>query len=371
MSKRQSDYLNSLLGPDPGAMEPAAEPVASTPQPAGAGSNPGDASPPLPSARTSPGMTLLARESALARVAAGEVKQVTQLLLNPARVRVWGGNARHQQSLNEASCRDLIDSILAEGGQKVPVVVRRVTDDPEHDYELIAGTRRHWSISWLRANSYPDLQLLAQVHTLDDESAFRLADLENRARKDVSDFERARNYRDALRSYYGDRQVRMAERLNLSKGWLSKMLLVADIPDWAVSAFSGLGDIQLKACYPLAQRIKTLSQSDPAALKRMQKEAVRLKQAQHARLADGVPGLTAAEVSDALLKAAQPSSQEQESLFAADSVHGRRALSVLSANRNGATLRIHAGSGASDAELMGLVERALAFLRTQGRGVAE
>ena len=56
---------------------------------------------------------------------------------------------------------------------------------------------------------------------------------------------------------------------------------------------------------------------------------------------------------------------------AADSVHGRRALSVLSANRNGATLRIHAGSGASDAELLGLVERALAFLRTQGRGVAE
>ena len=124
MSKRQSDYLNSLLGPDPATMESAAEPVTSAPPLADA-ANPGNTSPPLPSARTGPGMTLLARESALARVAAGEVKQVTQLLLNPARVRIWEGNARHQQSLNEASCRDLIDSILAEGGQKVPVVVDR------------------------------------------------------------------------------------------------------------------------------------------------------------------------------------------------------------------------------------------------------
>lgn len=370
MSKRQSDYLNSLLGPDPAAVEPAAEPVTSAPQPA-AVSSPDPISPPLPSARTAPGMTLLARESALARIAAGEVKQVTQLLLDPARVRIWAGNARHQQSLNEAACRDLIDSILAEGGQKVPVVVRRVSDDPQHDYELIAGTRRHWSISWLRANSYPDLQLLAQVQSLDDESAFRLADLENRARKDVSDFERARNYRDALKSYYGDRQIRMAERLNLSKGWLSKMLSVADIPDWAVSAFSGLGDIQLKTCYPLAQRIKALSQADPTALKRMQKEAARLKQEQRSRRDTGQPPLNAAEVSDALIKAAQSPSQEQESLFAADSVHGRRALSVLSANRNGATLRIHAGSGASEAELLSLVEQALAFLRSRGRGFAD
>nr|WP_293847327.1 ParB N-terminal domain-containing protein [Sphingopyxis sp.] len=39
--------------------------------------------------------------------------------------------------------QDLIDSILAEGGQKVPVVVRHVSGDPDYDYEVIAGTRRH------------------------------------------------------------------------------------------------------------------------------------------------------------------------------------------------------------------------------------
>jgi ParB family chromosome partitioning protein len=61
----------------------------------------------------------------------------------------------------------------------VPAVVRRVEGDPDHDYEVIAGTRRHWSIRWLRANSYPDMMFVAQVAQLDDEAAFRLADIEN------------------------------------------------------------------------------------------------------------------------------------------------------------------------------------------------
>ena len=86
MSKRQADYLSSILNDDT-AEEPIAQVRATAPAPSPA---------PAPSGR--PGMTLLGRESALARVAAGEVKQVTELLLDPARVRVWPGNPRHQDS---------------------------------------------------------------------------------------------------------------------------------------------------------------------------------------------------------------------------------------------------------------------------------
>ena len=117
------------------------------------------------------GLTLLARETALARVASGELRQVTQLAIDPARVRVWPGNARAYDRLTEASCRELIDSLIAEGGQRVPAVVRRVEGDATHDYEVIAGTRRHWAVSWLRANNYPDMLFLAQVERLDDEAA--------------------------------------------------------------------------------------------------------------------------------------------------------------------------------------------------------
>ncbi|MGC4030121.1 MAG: ParB/RepB/Spo0J family partition protein [Tepidisphaeraceae bacterium] len=135
-------------------------------------------------------------------------------------MRIWEGNARHQASLSEETVRDLIDAILSEGSQKVPAIVRRVQNDPKFDYEVIAGSRRHWAISWLRANNYPDMMFLAQVYNLDDEAAFRISDIENRARKDVSDFERAKNYLEALALHYGGKQVRMAERLKLSQGWL-------------------------------------------------------------------------------------------------------------------------------------------------------
>ncbi|MHB8284276.1 MAG: ParB/RepB/Spo0J family partition protein [Caulobacteraceae bacterium] len=355
MSKRQTNYLSSLLSEQ--------DPVAA------AGEEPSPA-PSLPEPPARPvRTTLLDRESALARIATGEVKQVTQLLLNPARVRIWPGNARHQASLTEESCRDLIDSIIAEGGQKVPVVVRRVTDDEAYDYELIAGTRRHWSISWLRANSYPETRLLAQLQNLDNESAFRLADLENRARRDVSDFERARNYREALQSYYGDRQNRMAERLNLSKGWLSKMLTVAALPDWAVAAYASPADIQLKVCYQLAQRLAAVAEDAPNALKKVKAEAEVIAADQAKRRKASQVTIPAADVTKRLQEATQDTDVEEEALFRGDSAHGRLAVSVLSVNRNGATVRIHAGSGASDAEIVSILADALKALHLKGRGV--
>jgi len=351
MSKRQADYLSSLLSSDP-PPAPTAKPQAATPPTAEA-----------PRASAKSAMTLLARESALARVATGEVKQVTQLLLDPARVRIWQGNPRHQDTLSEDNCRDLIDAILAEGGQKVPAIVRRVSDDPAHEYEVIAGSRRHWAISWLRANNYPDMMFLAQVYSLDDEAAFRLSDIENRARKDVSDFERARTYLQALDEHYNGRQSRMAERLRLSKGWLSKMLSVAGLPQWAVEAFASPADIQLKTCYPLAQKIQALSEPDEAArLNQMRLEAERLKAAR------GGSPLPSAEVVRRLLQAAEPQSDPDE-VISFDTPHGRTALSVLSANRNGVSVRLHAGSGATEAELAEMLKAALKALAARGKGL--
>jgi ParB family chromosome partitioning protein len=80
--------------------------------------------------------------------------------------------------------------------------VRRTPDGPA-PYELIVGTRRHWSVSWLHANHHSQIELIARIETLDDEGAFRLADIENREREDVTDLERARNYLHAVEAYYG------------------------------------------------------------------------------------------------------------------------------------------------------------------------
>ncbi|MEG3166309.1 ParB/RepB/Spo0J family partition protein [Sphingomonas sp. PB2P19] len=361
MARKQSDYLAALLAdeeavPSPAPAEARSEAEAPRQAPAGAMAN---SAPDRPR-----GTTLLSRESALARVASGEVRQVTQLLLDPLRVRIWPGNARSYAHLSAESCRELIDSIIAEGGQKVPAVVRRVEDDPAHDYEVIAGTRRHWSISWLRVHSYPDMQFVAQVANLDDEAAFRLADLENRARMDVSDLERARNYAAALRSHYGNHLTRMAERLKLSKGWLSKMLKVAGLPDAVVAAFAAPGDVQLKPAYALAQLLDDIDTA-PAILS----EAKRLAREQQRRRDAGEQAVPAAQV-QAQLIAATCHDTPRLRLFTWTTSHGHTALSVQSVNRQGVTIRLHAGSGAGPDELAEALREALATLEAQGRGLS-
>jgi ParB family chromosome partitioning protein len=322
-----------------------------------------NAAPPAPFPVRPRGTTLLNRETALTRVNSGEVRQVTQLLLDPARVRIWPGNARSYQHLSTDGCRELIDSIIAEGGQKVPAVVRRVENDPAHDFEVIVGTRRHWSISWLRKNSYPEMQFVAQVAQLDDEAAFRLADLENRARADVSDLERARNYAEALKAHYGNHQTRMAERLKVSKGWLSKMIKVAGIPDGVIAAFASPSDVQLKPAYALAQAL-----DDKTAAKAIQTAARDLAREQAVRRTKAMAPFPAAEVLRRLLDAPKIVT-ERLTPFVWTAPHGRPGLSIQSSNRHGVTIKLHAGSGAGPDDLAKALRQALAHLEAEGRGL--
>jgi ParB family transcriptional regulator, chromosome partitioning protein len=344
MARKQNDYLAQLLAA-PEAVETGA------------------VAPPAPPPRER-GLSLLNRETALARVASGEVRQVTQLALDPARCRIWSGNARAYARLNEAACRELIDSLIAEGGQKVPAIIRRIEGDPAHDYEVIAGTRRHWAISWLRANSYPDMVFVAQVHVLDDEAAFRIADIENRAHTDVSDIERARNYAQAMQCYYGGHLTRMAERLNISKGWLSKMVKVAGLPDAVLDAFASLSDVQLKPTYPLAQAL-----DDPAKAKAIVAMGRVIAGEQAARRDDGHPPLPAADVLRRLLDAPHRAAPDKPEPYVAHSRYQRPILTVTSAGRQGVTVKLHAGSGAKDEEVIDALRRMLEHLRESGTAV--
>jgi ParB family chromosome partitioning protein len=348
MAKKQSDYLADLLA-DGAANAPQAPVETHSP----------------PSPATTPnraGMSLLGRESALARVASGEVRQVTQLLIDPTRVRVWEGNARFQAQLNEANCRDLIDSIIAEGGQKVPVIVRRIDDDPAIDYELIAGTRRHFTISWLRANNYPDMRLLAQVADLDDEAAFRLADIENRARKDISDIERAKNYASALETHYGGKQRRMADRLNVSESWLSRMLKVAQLPDAVIQLFADPAELSMRAAYPLAVFCAD-SDKRRIALNRVHK----IEDEQQRRNQTGTALLGAAEIIRQLLRGVDTAASPSPALFEVLGPQGRPMLTLAGQNRQGLTVKLHRGAGAKRAELVAAFDQMLAQIEAEGK----
>jgi ParB family chromosome partitioning protein len=151
---------------------------------------------------------------------------------------MWAGHNRDYALLNEERCADLIESIKAQGRQEIPAIVRRLSGDDGFEFEVICGARRHWSISWLRSHNYPDFKFLVDVREMGDEEAFRLADIENRARDDLTDLERARDYLRALTAYYDGRQKTMAERLKVSESWLTRYLDLARLPDELTTAFA-------------------------------------------------------------------------------------------------------------------------------------
>lgn len=360
MARKQSDYLANLLADDEVKSAPISEgSVGEAPSPS---PSPAMAPADSPTTTSRAGLSLLGRENALARVASGEVRQITQLLLDPARVRIWGGNARIQRNLTEENCRDLIDSIIAEGGQKVPAVVRHIQGNRHYDYELIAGSRRHFAISWLRVNSYPDMKLLAQVADLDDEAAFRLADIENRARKDISDIERAKNYAEALTTHYGGRAVRMAERLKLSKSWLSRMLAAAAIPDKVLEAFANLHELSLSGAYKLA-----LALEDKERAAHILREAIAIEARNNNDAVSALPHIPGKVVLERLLAAgSEADSGKDAEAITVMGKHGRTILSVKAVSRQGITLHLPMASGADDADIAAAVAKVLADLRAQG-----
>lgn len=192
---------------------------------------------------TRAGTRFLKRSTAIGAQRAGEREEKLLHWVEPETCRMWELHNREYSLLTEDNCRDLIDGIRAQGKQEFPAIVRRL-DGEEHQYEVICGARRHFAVSWLRANNYPQFRYLVEVRDLTDEEAFRLADIENRDRDDISDFERARDYARAIELYYGGKQKAMAARLEVSETWLSRYLNLARLPDEVVGAFASIRDIR-------------------------------------------------------------------------------------------------------------------------------
>jgi ParB family chromosome partitioning protein len=223
-----------------------------------------------------------ARENRLAEMASGAVVSRVHEFVDPARCRIWEGHNRDYAALNESACADLIESFRAQGRQEVPAIVRRATGGEQHDFEVICGARRHWTVSWLRANTYPEFKFLIEPRELTDEEAFRLADLENRSRKDLSDYERATDYARAIDRYYGGSQQKMVERLEVSKSWLSRYLELARLPPEVIASFGSPHVIGISHAAVLAPLLRA-----PKTRERVLTAATALAQEQSGSVAAG------------------------------------------------------------------------------------
>ncbi|MGI3171161.1 ParB/RepB/Spo0J family partition protein [Pseudooceanicola sp. C21-150M6] len=193
------------------------------------------------------GARFLKRSNTMAEQASGQRQEKVLRLVDPESCVMWAGHNRAYDALTEDNCRDLIDGLLSQGQQEFPAIVRRLRggqggEGPE--FEVICGARRHFAVSWLRANNYPKFQYLVEERELTDEEAFRLADIENRDREDISDYERALDYARAVKEYYGGKQNVMAERLQVSPAWLSRYLQLARLDSRIIAAFPSLRDVK-------------------------------------------------------------------------------------------------------------------------------
>lgn len=292
------------------------------------------------------------RSSRLADLATGSIVDSPQQLVDPARCRIWERHNRDYVALNPERCKDLIESVIAQGKQEVPAIVRRISGDPDYDFEVICGARRHWTITWLRQNNYPDMRYLVEIRNLTDEQAFRISDLENRAREDLSDVERARDYLRALDLYYDGKQKNMATRLNQSEAWLSRYLDLARLPETLFVAFPDPLELKISHIGALKPILKPQDQRE-----RVLEEAERLLRAREAGEAvpTAVPDILRALTEAAKSVSLGVKSAPKKSGRAVIVLNGAGGLPVLRIDKKGKrelglTLLLDRGASRSDAE---------------------
>ena len=287
---------------------------------------------------------LASRATTLGELASGKLVTERTMWVAAARCRPWAHHNRDQAQLNADSCADLIDSFKAEGRQRLPAIVRRLKDDDEHDYEIIAGVRRHWTVRWLNEHNYPNFEFLVTIQSLTDEEAFRVADIENRARLDLTDLERARDYLKALDLFYGGKQRDMATRLNVSEAWLSRLLELARLPDVVINCFADPRDLKVEHVKQLAPKLAISASARPLLA-----AAAKLAVAQR----DNAAPLRGSEVVRALLAAAAETVRRGKTRPAPVTIASAARRPMLRVTRRARTLVLELlpASGATRTEL--------------------
>lgn len=221
------------------------------------------------------------------------------LRLKPSECSIWPGNARTYSALTYENCQTLIESIKEEGMNREAVIVRR-TSGAERPYELIVGTRRHFAISWLHENHHSEIDLIASVEDIDDEAAFRIADIENRERKDISDYERATNYRFGLLNFYDNNTSKMANRLAVSRTWLGNYLMITELSEQIINAYNDLEDLK----YTHAMKLIPQMRRDADILARVNAEATAISIEQQALRSNNEQPIEGRRVFERLMSAA-------------------------------------------------------------------
>jgi ParB family chromosome partitioning protein len=279
------------------------------------------------------------RMSLVGDVSEGRVSTKQRREVDPKRCRMWQHHNRLYDQLSSTTCGDLIADIESANGQKIPAIVRELDGADGYDFEVIAGARRHYSVSYLREEKgRDDILFLIEVHNLSDEEAFRLSDLENRNREDISDYERALDYKGALQRYYGGDVRKMAKALGVGEGYLRNFEALASLSDEVLEVVPN----RLELTKNQAKAIKPLW-SDQQAQQRMRSQIKEIRKEQESIEAVGRAKVHRTdEVIKRLIKAAQSKAASSETVELG--TIGEKQV-VADVNRRSVTVKIPRGKG--------------------------
>lgn len=306
----------------------------------------------------------------------GKIKKTTMRRLvwvDPARCRPWVHHNRAYELLTEQRCADLISGFRSLGKQERPAIVRSLQGQDREgpngqtfDFEIISGARRHWTVSWLNqqsevnAKGEPYFFLVDVRDELDTSAAFELSDAENRGQKDISDFERAREYRWAFEQLYEGNVSQMAAAIQMDRSTLSRLLALTEMPDTIVRAYPSILDIRTHHWRQLAPYFSSKERTKQAAAERVEACARSIVQARENR-SKNVPtdgAQTIAMLSAALKEKTRGGDRSQVLETVSAKATGKTAVKIKRTTR-GMTFEVPRSSGATKEEIHGALRKAI------------
>ncbi len=172
--------------------------------------------------------------------------------VSPEECKPWSFHDRDQSWLTEKKCSDLIASIKL-NGQKIPVLARAITHTNEKEkYEIIAGARRWFACKYLGT------KLDITLTDSNNRECSVFMHIENKERDDISDFERATNYKSLLESSVFESQDSLGLSFGVKKSALSKMLSAATLSEYKFifDHLESITQIPIKPAYELSVLLK-------------------------------------------------------------------------------------------------------------------
>jgi ParB family chromosome partitioning protein len=163
---------------------------------------------------------------------------------------MWALHDRQLDLLTEQSCAAEIESFRIHG-QRIPVLGRPAKNDTEYEVELIYGARRLFVARCVSCD------LLVDLREISDKEAIVEMDIENRARNDISPYERGISYRNLLAAGYFRSQTELARALGLSETKVCRLLAFGRLPAAVIAAFPSPIDIREAWAVTLSKELES------------------------------------------------------------------------------------------------------------------